>query len=100
MLQNEPTAVAGIIKVVAMVAAFFGIALTDNEQQTLAIAIGAGAAAISVVATAWNRQKTWGPVSHEKAVTEALNTPAPGQTSASSGGNVTFTPDSIPSPGP
>ena len=73
-MKTEPTAIIEIIRAVALLASFAGVAITVEEQTAIAAGITAGGLAISAVLAIWNRLKVFSPKTTQKLVDQAAET--------------------------
>jgi len=76
-MKTEPTVVIEIIRFAAIVAAMFGVVISEEEQAGIVAAIGAVLAAVSIGLAIWNRRKVYAKASVER-IADAATYLAPG----------------------
>jgi len=70
-MQSEPTAIVEAVRIVAILAATFGIAISDEDQGALVLAIGAIVSLVSIGLAWYNRRKVYAKATVERIATAA-----------------------------
>lgn len=65
-MKSEPTLLVEAVRLVAFVAATFGIAINAEDQAAAVVGLGALFAFGSVVLAWWNRRKVYAPATVQK----------------------------------
>lgn len=70
-MKSEATALIEIIRVVALVAGFFGVVISVEEQAAIAGAIAGVVLAVSALLAIYNRHRVYSQATTERLVSEA-----------------------------
>lgn len=73
-MKTEPVAIIEVVRLIAYAFSLFGIIITDEEQQALAIAIGGIVVAVSVILSVIARSKVFSRQTTETLVGKAAAT--------------------------
>ena len=76
-MKTEPTLIIEAVRILAILAGSFGIAITAEEQAALVAGIGGLAALVSVGLAIYNRLKVFSPKTTETLVRRAASTGVP-----------------------
>ena len=76
-MKKEPTLIIELVRLAAILAGTFGLAITAEEQAAIAAGLGALAALVSVGLAIWNRRSVFSPATTEAIAQRAAVTGDP-----------------------